>query len=1176
MSVPFDFLNSPVGQGLSVIEASAGTGKTFAICHLVPRLLLDATVSDVSQILLVTFTNDAAAELSGRVRKVLENLDSAARSGSRVEAAPGVKEFLCKYSSEQILAVTGRALLNLDRMSICTIHAFCLQMIQQEGFLCGLPVLPELVPDASAQIERATAELWKEISADRLLSLVSMEQQWRMAEDVDFFRLTIPELDLNLVPTPESFEGWRNRLTMLLSDFREEDNRTFCGSIPHDLTTNRAYADIYEKIGPLSAALVGAKDKVTREVFEALRMFCAYESWFNKGKKAAKEWVKSVECDPFLASCRELSSHLQVARWSFRASSLPRIRAAVEEDLGRERLITYDGLLDVLHRALKGGEGAALAREIAGRYHVALIDESQDTDRRQFEIFQSIFLNPAHPRRLVMIGDPKQAIYAFRGADVNTYLAARELAPETQRFTLTTTYRAPAALVETVNALFRKEDSFLKEGLKFYPAFSGLDSEIILEVPDADRSAPMEVWVVPDDEESMKNAGERLQTLADAVAAETSRLLNANAKIQKEESVRPVEPRDIAVLVSTNGEAACLRDALRRKNIPAVVASPASVMESAEASDLLHLLEAISNPRDLQLVRGALIGNFFEKSFEDLAEGQETKLEVLYSRFSVWKGVWESEGISALLARVDREEGISTRLAAQQDGERKLTNLRQLADLLQTRETADSFSPQALLRWLKNEIAGEESQVAEEKQQKLESDSSAVQIVTMHKAKGLEFPLVFCPFLWSFKEVKGFQKFRYPSGKTEFFDCAAGAVGEHFERASRAAFEDRLRLVYVALTRAQVKLWVVCGETSGKGRGRTPASALDWLLWENQTVAADFSTWKEQAELPGRGARHRRAFEELIEHSGNPGLFSVRDLPKEESGPWQQDPKENLPALAALPAPEIPAGWRMTSFSAFTREKHPHGSRDGDRPLPGEFEPVNLFSDAPGGSMVGTALHDWMEAWDFGAVDGARLEHHLRAYGLPEPETPPDLSFRVAQMLEQLRGVQLPGWSRDLRQLCGEPSASEWHFQLPVTGELSPALLAGIFKNHGLTEYSERLSSLPTEALTGYLHGFIDRIVFSEDRWGVIDWKTNRLGTSAQEYREEALLDCAHRSHYFLQCCFYLLALRRYAGLRATICGASLVFLRGIRAGTSDGVLTVAPPDDLLREMEEIFQKVDQ
>lgn len=1168
MSGEFDFAASPVAKGLSVIEASAGTGKTYAISHLVPRLLLDGTVASVGDILLVTFTKAAAAELADRVRRVLEGL--AAPAPPAMDA--GAMRLRERFGAEKTQEVISKALLDLDRLNVSTIHSFCMQVLQSEGSLCGVPVLPELVPDASDVVEEALHDLWEtEVAGDPLLAAVAADCKWNVEGDLWFITqaLSIPEV--TFLPEPKPLAA----VVRCLREGARQFTDDCCAAVAAVL----AEVDRWTKKAPTEGERRGLLDSLRAAdgpdapgFLAAVRALANAPSWINAASAANKERKAALaSCEAVRLAC-DFVRELDAFGWHFRIHCLKRIRVRVRETLHARRCITYDGLVATLFNALTTGRSAAaLAAVLRERYKVALIDESQDTDPRQFAIFGKIFLDSGEPGRLVLIGDPKQAIYAFRGADVNTYLDARDRAAG-NGFTLTKTYRAPQALVHAVNAVFRRENAFLKEGLHFHPGESGLEGDTVLEVDGTMFESRLEGWIVPDGDEAYANKSKRTGRIAEIVATEIVGLLNARARIVSKHdggARSPVRPGHCAVLVSTHREAEAVEAALRTRGVPVVRAGGDDVMTTEEAGELLVLLRALREPRRTGLLLAALSTRLMGYDAEAVRRVRDNGGEKEFVDFLHWQAVWRRHGVAAALATLDNEAGVSVRLAGMVGGERRITNLRQLTGLLQAASAETGNDSARLVRWLASELAraGTRSDV-EERQLQLESDAEAVQVVTMHAAKGLEYPLVFCPFLWSARPVEGVCRLARRGQPTCLVDANLADDPRIADELLRSDIEDRLRLAYVALTRASVRVWIVAGELSGP-RSKSAASAVDWLL--RTDASEDFTTWQHSAASPGRGSRHRAGMEALAAAGNAQSEIVWSEPPQPDNAVWAGEEDKGTEALSALKRPEIPLPWELTSFSALTREKSPYaGTDEVAKPEP-RLELGNAFADAPGGTAVGTAVHDWIEGWNFGRLDTEQLKEHLACYPLAGAAGARPLAESVGAMLGELRETVLPGMEATVAEACPEPGASEWLFQLPVKEVLDTAALAAIFARHGEEAYAPLLANLPGDRLRGYLHGFIDRIAVHGGQWGVIDWKTNYLGPSGSDYDTSGLLSCARHSHYILQAHLYLVALRRFLGREADIRGAWIVFLRGIRGGTAHGVLHVAPSTALMEALDNLF-----
>ncbi len=1210
---------SPIGPGLTVIEASAGTGKTYSISHLVPRLLLEGDLPDLSKLLLVTFTRDATRELADRTRRVLTRL-AAPPAPDETTTHPHVAALRPRLADPSARARLARALLDLDLLAVSTIHAFCQRTLQQDGTLCGLPVMPEVITDDTEHLTPLVREHWlATLATDPVLAALATAQDWKL-EDARTFLNTLrrchhPRLDPAPTPYAELRAALTAGCTRLADSTRLAPVPELVAGIPawnQGLTADA----VLDRLAPLQAG-----DPARPAYWEALRAATELPGLIKANSHAGRAARAAITAHPGTAAARELAALAARLRWAWQQDLAARVLPRLASLLETRRLITQDGLIGALHRALhrSGPDGEAqsarLAEHLARRYHVALIDESQDTDPRQFAIFRRIFLDTEPCRRLLLVGDPKQAIYGFRGADLSTYLAARNGAG--RGYTLTRTHRAPAPLVRTLNRLFDRPRAFHHPDLAFRPARSALPFDRRL-WRDGAPCPRLEAWLLPEGDPAWSSQGRRVAAISARIAAtivdlvEHGRLRTTWTDGRAAQETR-VSPQDFAVLVATNAQAVAMAEALQARAVPAVVNSGADVFASDEARDLHRLLRAVLDPRRTRRLRAALATRLLGVDAATLARLDETPAPgaaahqasvVWFERFTRWHQLWHARGLAALVSDLERPDvAVTHRLAlVPLTGERRATNHRHLTDLLLEAARTAAPRPAELVRWLGQEIArATDRSFVEERQLQLSSDRAAVQIVTMHKAKGLEYPLVFCPYLAdSLRRTEGLGQLPAPptAGDRSHADVLVNldlldgdARAARARQLAAAQLEERLRLAYVALTRAQAGVWITCYRATRSGEG---VSALDWLLRSD----ADLATYPEFshewiAATKAAGIAPQGAVLDALGAEA-PGDVAVREPPPDSAARLvavaAADPFSA--PLAALPAPPLPPGWRITSFSTLTREKHAHGA-----PLPpapaapatrapppeppdGAGEPALHFFAAPGGAAVGTAVHDWIETWDFTPPDEAALASHLATAQLPAlPPESPGWGEQWRELFTTLRLIRLPGCDgAPLHALCAEPHASEWHFHLPLAGPLRTADLARCFELHGAPAhrpYAAALRELSDDQFDGLLQGFIDRLVRHGPAWGVIDWKTNRLGSTLADYDEASLLRCAINDHYLLQTHLYLVALRRY--LRALgladppLAGAWLVFLRAVAPGTSRGVLHLNPPGGMLDALDALF-----
>ena len=1211
-------LESPIEPGLTVIEASAGTGKTYSISHLVPRLLLEGSLSDLSQLLLVTFTKDAARELAERVRRVLTKL-SAPPADDEIKQDPHIAALRPLLDNLEARVRLNRALLDLDLLAVSTIHAFCQRTLQQEGTLCGLPVLPEVTTDDSEHLKPIVQELWvATLASNATLAAMATAFGWKLKEAEVLIKKLKQAQSPQIEPNVPDFDRLQNEMNELTGALADDVSFTSVSALLRQVDTTgwnqgiKNADDVLARLQPLQD-----RDVNSLSYWQCLEYALEIPNSV-RAKGAGNALKAAIQAHNWFEAVDQLSTLTKSFEWSWQQDLALKALPKLALVMAQRRQITQDGLIEALYQALhrNDAEGenqsARLAAHLSARYQVALIDESQDTDARQLAIFQRIFNHRDHPRRLILVGDPKQAIYSFRGADLSTYLAARNTAD--LGYTLTRTHRAPAPLVNTLNQFFQRSGSFHHPDMRFNPAQSALkfDRQLLHHGQPCSR---LEAWIVPETDRKAYSANDRAILELSARMASTIVDLLKNGGIQtryedaRPSETKPVTPRDFAVLVATNEQAEAMAAALQERTVPVVINSGADVFASEEASELHLLLNSLLDPRRQRRQRRALATRLIGVDAASLMKLNQNGPDGLQlstewqQRFQRWHQTWKSRGLAALFSELDQTNpGVTGRLAlVPLSGERRATNYRQLTDLLLEATLNEAPRPEETVRWLGQQIArAQDRSQAEERQLQLSSDREAVQIVTMHKAKGLEYPLVFCPYLAEpIKKKKGLAQLSAPAaagmGSTldlliqlDLLDDANRAV--RMRELMAAQMEERLRLAYVALTRAQVRAWI-CSYSSSAGSDH--GSALDWLLRSEGDLTdypAYSKDWVDAVKL-NRSTRHH---DQLIALGAQPHematadtLITFRDPPVPTNSRYgaQAIEPSGAPAWDALEAPKVPPSWRVTSFSTLTKQKHAHGpvgrtEPPSSPPSTRVTAPAALFLNSPGSNIVGTAVHDWIETWDLSPLDTQALTEHISKARLPKTSSKqPAWSDALPELFSNLRLIHLPGCGdTPLHELCPEPHGSEWHFHLPIAGSLSVGALANCFSKHAPENqrtYADSLAVLSEESFQGLLQGFIDRLARHGSAWGVIDWKTNYLGASLNDYDPDALLECAMKSHYLLQTHLYLVALRRYLqalGLKnQTITGAWLVFLRAIAPGETRGVLHINPSEAMLNALDQLF-----
>ena len=1115
MTEPFDVCG-PLPSGVTVLEASAGTGKTYTIAALAARYVAEGR--PLKELLLVTFTRMATGELRDRVR---ERLVSAEHALARTLAgAPaGERDRLVQLLADGPRAEVerrrdrlARALADFDAATIATTHGFCQEVLGGLGVAGNVERDGEFIEDVGDLVEEVVDDLYVR----------------------RFFRTDRPQL-----------------------------SRAEAGKI-----AAIAVANPVAPIEPRDAP---------EDSLQAMRR---------------------------------------------------RLADAVRVELDRRKqqagLITYDDLLTRLDATLRGPGGAAVAARLRERWRVVLVDEFQDTDPIQWSIFRQAFAGGT----LVLIGDPKQAIYAFRGADVYAYLeAAREA--ETQA-TLGVNWRSDQGLIDAYDALFGGAQ-LGHEGI-VYRDVRATEANRTPRLAGAPVAAPLRMRVVRRADVELTQRGyARLASVrehvAKDVAGELVQLLSSPAQVERRaEDGRtlerePIRPGHIAVLVQTNRTAARIRDALDAVDVPAVINGAGSVFGTPQAVDWLRLLEAIERPTASPRARAAALTPFLGWSAERVAAGSEEEWEAVHRSLHDWARVLRLRGVASLTETITLAEGLPERILAQVDGERRLTDLRHVGELLHAAATTEQLGTTALVAWLRRRIAEAGQDTGDEdRSRRLESDAEAVQVLTVHRSKGLEFPIVFYPDLWEPGFIpEGVPVAYHDPDRGDVRTIDVGLTGGDFPRHKRQHVAEQrgedLRIAYVALTRAQHQAVVWWAPSFG-----SRDSSLGRLLFAR---AEDGSVAERVRDVPSDDAAWQRCEALAAEASGCIAVeLSQLGLPMA----WSGLPREPAELSAARFDRELDRLWRRTSFSDITAaagevrvgsepeepvlEDEPEGPvRAPAAPPAGDEvlrETPSLLEAMPAGVHVGTFVHGVLEAADFAAADlEAELAVRVRERLARRPADVGDPATLVAGLRAAAETPLGPvlGELR-LRDLTRADRLDELAFELPLaggdapTGELALDAVAAVLREHlpagdPLAAYAGRLADpVLRHSVRGFLTGVIDLVARAGERFVVVDYKTNWLGIpgeplTAWDYRPAALAADMQRAHYGLQALLYTVALHRYLRWRLPgydperhLGGVAYLFLRGMSGpatptvdGARCGVFAWRPPGALVEALSDVLDR---
>ncbi len=1239
-------------EGTRLIEASAGTGKTHTITTLYLRLLLEREL-EVPEILVVTYTKAATAELRDRVRsrirELLHLVEAYAESAPDPDAIAEGDDLerlgldrMARGTLAADRARLSRALAAFDEAAIFTIHGFAQRILHENAFESQVGFDIEFMTDQSRLLADLATDFW----TSRLISAPPEVVAYGANGFKRAGKPFAPELlarlaarvtaepDTDVLPGPEIVEidaqlvSWRAALSevrRLWSDARDEILAVLHRSAGDLHVRHYAPEKVQGKYAEqLDVLLRSSVPGIDHKHFTGFKWFTRNRlrgSTKQKGK--GKDRVKAPAPEhPFFDACQALMDADDSLTDSLDRSFVQLERAFVDHarrELARikeqQHAQSFDDLLQRLASALSGPGAEMLAERIRTGFRAALIDEFQDTDRLQYHIFRRVWHAGGLP--LFLIGDPKKAIYAFRGADVFAYMEARRDAGD-RVSTLAVNWRSDPRVVRAVNALFSQTPQpFLFDDIPFEPVEPRPDAEDRLA---GARPGGLRLLFVGEGEEgearTAKWAG---QVVPDAIADDIARLLGSGARIDGE----PLAAGDVAVLCATNAQAAEMQARLLERGIMAVVQGDASVFETVDAVELERVLRAVADPSDLRASRSALCTTLLGESGHRLAELREPDADWndWQMRFRAWQRVWAAEGSVAFVQRLFAEHGVQRRLLERADGERRLTNLLHLAELLQGVHQRQGGGPAALVAWLARmrvDEAARDELVSEAAQLRLESDAMAVHLVTIHKSKGLEYPIVYCPHLWRGRLLMGLDEawvgyHEEDGARRPMLDIGSPDQPLHLAIAEQEALAEKLRLLYVALPRARHQVVVVWGAFAG-----AETSALAYLLHARldptPPAAVLVDTLRDRIDMAA-GEAIFADLEALA--AGTRDDVVVEPLPQPQFIRGPTIAKRARPLESRTFSRRLERGLDTSSFSALTRSAeggahHAAAATTGDAPMmvgrdvdaepdrvvfAGGFAdegdvPV-LLRDFPAGAGPGTMIHEVFEHLDFLEAQAdadhveAEVRRSLRQHGIPELWSPV-LGQAVREALATPLGGELGPFH--LAQLARADRVDELEFIFPVAhgaerSPLSAERLARCFERHAsdprTVAYADRLAELEFAPLRGFLRGYVDLLFRVGDRYFVVDYKSNRLGERVADYGPSCVDAAMAEHHYILQYHLYLVAAHRHLRARLpgydydrNVGGSYYLFLRGMAPGNpaQSGIHHDRPPRALVEALSDLME----
>ncbi|MBE0363282.1 exodeoxyribonuclease V beta subunit [Pseudoalteromonas ulvae UL12] len=1162
--------------GASLIEASAGTGKTYTITALYIRQLLGLQTSEpnneplsVEQILVVTFTEAATAEIRDRVRtRIIDARD--ALMGAPCHD-PLLAEILTQISDPKwAYSLLDAAAKSMDDAAIFTIHGFCQRMLKQHAFESGVAFNLNFILDQSELLLEALKDYWRvfvyQLDKQKTQTVLNLYPAPQSLYKKVFSLLA--RQTATVIPQYNLAQMWQlqDDYHSALKHFKQE-------YLVSDFAAKIAKSDIKKNKAAAKAANL-----------DALVAFCQSDEQdfsFGSAKNSFETWSQAAfDQDDMYKKNGQRFSHPLCAQFS----QLSHLRQAIKEGLPlaiaqdaalwvKQALITKkqdlslispDDLLTYLYQALMSEGGEALATQIAQCYPVAMIDEFQDTDPIQYGIFSRIFLNQA--ASLIMIGDPKQAIYGFRGADIFTYIDAKQGVDTQQQYTLAKNWRSSQGIVNGVNALFSHHDnSFIfNQAIPFLTVQAhGKSPEQALVIDKQPVKAL--AFCVLEHDKPLTNKAYAMPLLATQFSQKIAELL---LKAQQGEALiagQPVEAADICVLVRDRIEASAMKTALTQAGIASVYLARDGIFSTALATHILNFLTALHGQYDEAAYRGVLAGPLFNLSYQQIFQLNEDEQawQHYLSLFAELSDIWHKKGAMAMMERLLMRNNLAGLWQSiDLPVERWLTDFRHLSEILQQKQLELEGSLR-LVRWLAQSIVDNDG---DSTQLRLESDAKLVKIVTMHASKGLEYPIVFMPFAVGFREAS---EQIYHQDNQLIYNLIKDDESQALSEKERLA-ED-LRLLYVALTRPVHQCYIgmynlAVGNTK---RMMIQRSALGHLLFAGK-------------ELTSAEDWHALLNAFVAEHSDDMTVHYFSDVT--ETTQLSQHAQHTLYQCKEFKG-RIERDWRLTSFSALTHNQASEhitpGFEDESHELDwqGEEEQLQLNEFSfPKGAKPGSCLHAIFEEIDFQhphqhPSDATKnLEHvvetQLARYGIDEKWQPTAIKW-----VESILSCPLNEQGLSLSQLPMSQCLIEMEFYLPISG-LSPVQINQILDL--VTDDSAIRNNLRFETISGLLKGFIDLIFVWQDQYYVLDYKSNHLGDQGSDYNLENMEQVMQSHHYHLQYLLYSVALHRLLKQRIKgyqierdLGGVYYLFLRGLP--TQQGIYFKQVDTEVILKLDAIF-----
>ena len=1208
----FQLIQCPL-EGTNLIEASAGTGKTYTICSLYARLIIEKAYN-VSNILVVTYTDAATEELRDRIRKVLYDM--------HVLYASYLKNNNFKVSSHDpwMIDLFGQcpptskrvqnlemAIRNFDEAAIYTIHGFCHRILKENAFESGVIFDAELLTDVSHLIQEIADDFFRQYFYESSLLFVQYARQNGLSPDMirkwTDYVLQAPFLQITpdtTCPSEQHITDQENYYTDYLeqaSAIFENYNKDICDLLNYDNRLNRtiyptAYIESYMK----ALAAFFSDSPFRRLPIKLLEKFqaSAIQKNTKKGFEPPEHQFFDI-CELLMDSYSDLEQLYQNKITFIRREFMQNAQSVLFEKKKKLQIQSFDDLLHYVYKSLEKKSDSLLAKSIRKKYRAALIDEFQDTDPIQYQIFYTIFNHP--DCILYIIGDPKQAIYSFRGADLFAYLKGVEHSDH--QFTLDTNWRSSSLLVDSINTIFSQNPAaFVYDNMPFQSVQSKQPQ--VQMIINHEPQAPLQILYIdnPEKPEDPLNKQTARDIIYNQVSDHIYKLLQLSGNQEALLDDHPIQPADIAILVRKNFEATHMQVALRKRDIPGVVYSKDRVWNSSICTDFSQTIAAVADFQNEQKLKSALTSTLIGMNADNLLDtiADSNRFDEWVTRFQEYHDIWQKKGFMVMFRFLLSKENVRANILSMRNGERLLTDLLHIAELLHQVDKEKQPGISGLMEYFNRYRAGEQF-ARHESNIRLETDENAVKIVTIHKSKGLQYKIVYCPFIWDGVELHKKRPFVFHD--PNYNDALTLPITEEernkcIDWAHTECLAENMRILYVALTRAQYHCYLVHGNISS-----VESSPLSWLLHGKDIACNEHTPLNSVALLKKSGITRKKTWQALNELQKNAPIhicYQTWPLPEEPDSDAQSF-SENVSdshELACLePHQQIDSDWRITSFSALTSTiKHASEIPDYDINIASQKDsialtekipkPMSIFA-FPKGARPGTFLHELLEQVDFQKSDDLFIKNlvsdKLAEYGF-------DLKWEklMIRLVDRVKWASLSKADADFR-LCHIQSAyqiNELGFYFPIKDVQPNRIKAIIDSVPWVRQTKINLYPLDTYQINGMMKGFIDLIFAYKNIYYILDWKSNYLGPELKDYNQSSMKRAILEHYYILQYYIYTIALHRYLGQRIAdydyethFGGIFYIFLRGLddKHSGNYGVFWDRPTKDTVMALDNSFHE---